>query len=101
MLMQLITENRAILIKKYRDEAISAFLIRWTSFYRDLLPQLQYIVFEAFHTNGILTSGATQFEKMTTQSKKGIPVNYSDDNWYADIYHYYTNQKFLLPVDRI
>ena len=35
MLMQLTTENRAIQIQKYGEEAISAFLVGWTSFYRD------------------------------------------------------------------
>ena len=33
MLMQLTKENRAIWIQKYGEEAISAFSVRWTSFY--------------------------------------------------------------------
>ena len=101
MLMQLTTKDRAIQIKKYEDKVVSDFLIRLTLFYRDSLPYLEYNTFDAFHATGILTLGAIQFEKMTTQSKKDIPVNYSDDNWYADIYHYYTNQEFSLSINRI
>ena len=80
MLIQLITNNRAMRIKKYGDEAVSAFLVGYTLFYQDLLPHLEYIILDIFYATGILTSGATQFEKMTTQSKNGIPVNYSNDD---------------------
>ena len=37
---------------------------------------------------------------MVTRSEKSEPVNYSKDDWYLDIYHYYTNQKSF-SVDRI
>ena len=30
---------------------------------------------------------------MGTQSQKGIPIDYANDDWYADIYCYYTNQQ--------
>ena len=36
---------------------------------------------------------------MTTQLKKSILVNSSDDDWYADIYLYYTNQESPLLID--
>ena len=101
MLIQLTVEDRAIQIKKYGEEAISAFSIGWTSFYRDPPPQSRCIVFDTFHATGILTSRAAQFEKMTTQSNKGTSVDYSSDDWYVDIYYYYTNQKSPLPIDRI
>ena len=38
-------------------------------------------------------------QKMVTRSEKSEPVDYSNDDWYADIYHYYTNQQSL-SVDR-
>ena len=98
--MQLTVEDRAMRIKNYEDETVSAFFIGWTSFYQNLLPYLEYIDLDAFHATRILTSGATQFEKIITRSKKGISVNYSDNDWYADIYYYYINQEFPLPVDR-
>lgn len=100
MLMQLITKDWAIWIQKYDDKAISAFLIAWTLFYQDLLLNSEYIVLDAFHATGILTSGATQFEKITIQSMNSIFVNYSNNNRYADIYHYYTNKISALLVDR-
>ena len=37
---------------------------------------------------------------MTTRSNKGISVDYSNDDWYTDIYQYHTNQKLPLPIDR-
>ncbi len=80
MLIQLTTEDRAMRIKKYGDKAISAFSIGWILFYQDLSPHLEYIVLDAFYITRILTLRAIQFEKMTTQSKKSIPVNYSDDD---------------------
>ena len=80
MLMQLPAEDGAMRIKNYRDEAVSAFLIGWISFYQNPSPHLEYIVLDAFHATRILTSRATQFEKMTTRSKKNISVNYSNDD---------------------
>ena len=75
MLIQLTTEDRAIRIKKYEEEAISAFSIGWTSFYRDSPSQFSCIVLDIFHATGILISGATQFEKMTTRSNKDTSVD--------------------------
>lgn len=37
---------------------------------------------------------------MVTRLEKSELVDYSNDDWYTDIYHYYINQQFLL-VDRI
>lgn len=48
----------------------------------------------------IVVSGATQFEKMTIWSKKDIFIDYLNNDWYIDIYHYYINHQFLLLVDR-
>ncbi len=56
--MQLTTEDKAMQIKIYGDEEISAFFIGWKSFDQDLSSHLEYIVLDAFHTTGILTSGA-------------------------------------------
>lgn len=66
MLMQLTAENHAIQIKKYREKVVPAFFVEWTSFYRDLSPQSRRIVLDIFHAAGILTSKATQFEKLPT-----------------------------------
>lgn len=33
---------------------------------------------------------------MASQLEKGIFVDYSNDNWYSDIYYYYTNQQSSL-----
>ena len=68
MLMQLTTENRAIQIQQYGEEAISAFPVEWTSFYQDLTQQMEYIVLDTFYTTKIAVFGATQFEKIGTQS---------------------------------
>ncbi len=76
ILMQLTVKDRVMQIKKYRDEAVLAFSIGWTSFYRDPSLHLEYIVLDAFYATGILISRATQFEKMTTRSKKSTPINY-------------------------
>ena len=100
MLMQLTAEDRAIRIKQYGEEAVSAFPVGWTSFHRDPSPQSEYIILDAFHAAGIVVSGATQFQKMATRSLKGVPVDYSNDDWYADVYHYYTNQQSS-SVDRV
>ena len=66
MLIQLTAEDRAMRIKKYKDEAVFAFPVGWTSFYRDFSPHLEYTTLDAFYVTGILILGATQFEKMTT-----------------------------------
>lgn len=65
MLMQLTAKDRAMQIKKYRDEAISAFSIRQILFYQDFPPHLEYIVFDTFYATGILTLEATYFKKIT------------------------------------
>ena len=93
MLMQLTAEDRAIWMQQYGEEVVSAFLVRWTSFYRDPLPQLEYIVLDAFYAAGIVVSGATQFQKMATRSQKCVLVDYSNDDWYRGVYHYYINQQ--------
>ena len=78
--MQLLAEDRAMQIKKYGNKAVSAFPIGWTKFYLDSSPHLKYIVLDTFHATRILALGATQFQKITTQSKKSISVNYSNDD---------------------
>lgn len=67
-------------IKKYEDKAISAFPIKWISFYQDVSLSLKYIILDTYHATGILTLRVTQFEKITTQSKKDILFNYSNNN---------------------
>ena len=68
MLMQLTTEDRAIWIQQYGEEAVSAFPVGWTSFYRDSTQETEYIVLDAFHATGIAVFGTTQFEKMGIRS---------------------------------
>ena len=62
-------------------------------FYLDSSPQLEYIVFDAFHAAEIVVSGATQFQKMATWSQEGVLLDHSNNNWYAGVYHYYTNHR--------
>ena len=50
---------------------------------------------DAFHTVMIVVLRATQFQKIATRSQKSVLVNYSNDVWYADVNHYYTNQQYL------
>ena len=90
MLMQLMAEDQAIRIQQYRKEAVLAFLVGWTSFYQDSLPQSEYIILDAFYVVEIVVLGATQFQKIATRSQKSVPVDYSNDDWYADVYHYCT-----------
>ena len=99
MLMQLTKEDRAIRIQKYREEAISAFPVGWTSFYREPTPEFKSLSLDVFSAVGILVSKASRVQKRVTRSEKSEPVDYSNDNWYSDIYHYYTNQQSL-SVDR-
>ncbi len=68
--MKLTEEDHAIRIQQYGEEAVSTFPERWMSFYQDPSPQLEYIFLDAFHAAGIVVSGATQFQKMSTQSQK-------------------------------
>ena len=37
---------------------------------------------------------------MITSLKKSEPIDYSNNNWYANIYHYYIDQQFL-SIDHI
>lgn len=33
---------------------------------------------------------------MAIQLQKNVFIDYFNDDWYADIYYYYTNQQFLI-----
>ena len=33
---------------------------------------------------------------MVTKLEKSAPINYSNNDWYSDIYHYYSSQQSLL-----
>lgn len=72
--MQITIEDYAIWIQKYGKEVVSAFFVGWTSFYQDLLPQSEYIISDAFYVTGIVAPGATQFQKIGTQSKKAFQL---------------------------
>lgn len=80
MLMQLMAENQAIRIQKYYAKAISAFFVRYTLFYQNPLAYLEYIALNVFHAAEIVVSRVTQFEKMITQLKKSISINYSNND---------------------
>lgn len=94
--MKLTAEDWAIRIQQYRKEAVSAFHVKQTSFYQKLLSLSKYITLDAFHAAKIIVLGDTQFQKMTTRSQKGALIDYSNDDWYTDIYYYYINKQSLL-----
>lgn len=54
-------------------------------------PESKSLSLDVFFAVRILVSGASQVQKMVTRSEKSEPVDYSNDDWYTDIYHYYTN----------
>lgn len=58
------------------------------------------MVLNAFHVAGIIISKVIQFYKMAIQLPKSILVDYFNDKWYINIYHYNINQQSLL-VDYI
>ncbi len=53
-----------------------------------------------FYAAGIVVSGATKFQKMANRSQNSVLVDYSNDDWYSGVYHYYTNQQSL-SLDRV
>ena len=99
MLMQLTAKDRANQMKKYGEKAVCPFFVGWILFYQDPSSQSRCIILDNFRPTRILISGVTQFEKMITQFRKSISVDYLNNDWYADIYHCYTNQGSPLSIN--
>lgn len=66
------------------------------SFHQNYLYQPEYITLDAFYAIEILTSKAIQLQKMTIQLQKSIFIHYSNNDYYINVYYYYTNKQVLL-----